>query len=204
LWGYWNGVDQEFAKWNKYEWNNYPSEQGDNIGIVKNPDVFYREFYHYLHQQGVDFVKVDNQGGFQNLLLPEDDKMELFNRYRYSLIEYGDKFFNGYVIHCMSLTPPILFHPIFSNVQDSLFRYFNSRENKTNLVNAALVYRNSDDFFPDEDRSHSWHIYANIINSLLTSYYPIVGDWDMFQSDHPFAEYHAARYKKTSNKHYKI
>lgn len=55
-------------------------------------------------------------------------------------------------------------------------------------------FRNSDDFFPDAMESHSWHIYANAINALWTAHYPVVGDWDMFQSDHPFAEYHASRY----------
>jgi hypothetical protein len=54
-------------------------------------------------------------------------------------------------------------------------------------------YRNSDDFFPNEMKSHSWHIYANAINSLLTSQLEFTGDWDMFQSDHVFAEYHASR-----------
>lgn len=85
--------------------------------------MFYHEFYAYLKEQGVDFVKVDNQGGFQDLTgLSEDERMVLWNAYRSSLIEHGDTFFNGHIIHCMALTPPILFHPIFSSVQSSLFR----------------------------------------------------------------------------------
>lgn len=64
------------------------------------------------------------------------------------------------------------------------------------MINSCC-HSNSDDFFPDEKDSHSWHIYANAINSLWSTHHSdIIGDWDMFQSDHPFAEYHASRYAK--------
>jgi raffinose synthase len=52
------------------------------------------------------------------------------------------------------------------------------------------VCRSSDDFFPSKDESHPTHIRQNIFNSLWLSQmeWP---DWDMFQSGHPWAGYHA-------------
>ncbi|KAL9556851.1 hypothetical protein MBANPS3_001673 [Mucor bainieri] len=131
LWGYWNGVDQAFATKNKYKWSSNSQGQQET-GIIDNPKAFYDDFYKFLHHSGVDYVKVDNQGSFQEL------------------------------------------------------------GRTSSQQNIALWDRNSDDFFPDEDGSHAWHIYANAINALWTAHYPVVGDWDMFQSDHPFAEYHAS------------
>ncbi|CAG8723045.1 4503_t:CDS:2, partial [Scutellospora calospora] len=54
------------------------------------------------------------------------------------------------------------------------------------------LFRNSDDYFPNIDESHTWHIYVNSINSLWTSTMFSILDWDMFQSHHRFGEYHAA------------
>lgn len=98
------------------------------------------------------------------------DKINVWDTYRQSVAKQADVFLCGQVVHSMALTPHIVFHPILS--QNSIFR-------------------NSDDFFPHEKDSHAWHIYANAINALWTC--NLIGDWDMFQSDHPFAEYHASR-----------
>ncbi|KAI7907079.1 raffinose synthase or seed imbibition protein Sip1-domain-containing protein [Cokeromyces recurvatus] len=178
LWGYWNGIDKSFSTNYKDEWCSYQAIKNNNsleesIGILKNPDVFYYDFYKFLNQVGVDFVKVDNQGSFQDLVTTTDkEKMDLWDKYRQAMVENADRFLKGQVINCMSLTPHILLNPVLSDINSSIFR-------------------NSDDFFPNEKESHPWHIYANAINTLWTTHYPAIGDWDMFQSDHPFAEYHA-------------
>lgn len=44
-----------------------------------------------------------------------------------------------------------------------------------------MVIRGSDDFYPEEDRSHGSHMYFNAYNSLLISNLGLQ-DWDMFQS----------------------
>lgn len=51
---------------------------------------------------------------------------------------------------------------------------------------------NSDDFFPKIDASHPWHIFCNAHNSLLTQHLNVLPDWDMFQTSHPWAGFHAA------------
>lgn len=89
------------------------------------------------------------------------------------MVHAADKYLESRVRHCMSLTPHVLNTEILSTKR-------------------TCIFRSSDDYFPDEDDSHAWHIYANAINMLLLSQYPVVSDWDMFESCHPFAEYHAS------------
>ena len=48
------------------------------------------------------------------------------------------------------------------------------------------------DFFPDVPASHAWHIFCNAHNAILTQHLNVVPDWDMFQTLHPWASYHAA------------
>lgn len=52
--------------------------------------------------------------------------------------------------------------------------------------------RNSDDYYPAVDAAHPWHIFCNAHNALLTKYLNIIPDWDMFQTLHPWASFHAA------------
>ena len=55
-----------------------------------------------------------------------------------------------------------------------------------------FAVRNSDDFFPDEPTSHSWHVFCNAHNAVLTQHLNIVPDWDMFQTNHAYSSFHAA------------
>lgn len=45
----------------------------------------------------------------------------------------------------------------------------------------TCIMRTSDDFFPDEPRSHPFHLYANAMTSLFIGDL-ILPDWDMFVS----------------------
>lgn len=84
--------------------------------------------------------------------------------------------FGTKAISCMSQTPPLLFSPL----------YFLP----TKLP--SLLFRNSEDFFPDVASSHTQHIFANAHNSVLTRYLNIIPDWDMFQTSHEYSAFHAA------------
>ncbi|OBZ82560.1 putative galactinol--sucrose galactosyltransferase 2 [Choanephora cucurbitarum] len=157
LWGYWNGLDEDFANDNGYWWSGFEKkDSSDFIGILSEPSKFYADFYSFLSSSGVDFVKVDNQGAFQDLNADFNAKIQTWDDYRLSMVNNAYRFLKGQIMHLL------------------------------------FKFRNSDDFFPNEKESHTWHIYANIINALWSSQYPVIGDWDMFQSDHPFAEYHAS------------
>jgi hypothetical protein len=86
---------------------------------MKDPQKFYYDFYNFLKGAGVDFVKVDNQGGFQNL---EYDMMGLWDTYRRVMVDSADAFLNGRIVHSMAFTPHILFDPILSQKNKSVFR----------------------------------------------------------------------------------
>lgn len=72
------------------------------------------------------------------------------------------------------MTPQILFHSLLMKDKP---RY---------------MARNSDDFFPFDPSSHTWHIFTNAHNALLTQHLNILPDWDMFQTVHEYASMHAA------------
>ncbi|CEI88368.1 hypothetical protein RMCBS344292_02759 [Rhizopus microsporus] len=174
LCGYWNGICTSFADSQGYDPIDVTNNQGAAIGLVKHADLFYDDFYKFLHASNVDFVKVDNQGDFLNL---PDHCMHLWNKYRKAVVKASDEQLEGRVIHCMSLTPYILFNPVLS-------------------CRTKCTFRSSDDFFPNVIDSHPWHIYVNAINALWLRCYPVTPDWDMFQSDHAFGEYHASSKSK--------
>ena len=74
----------------------------------------------------------------------------------------------------MSQIPQILFH---SQLPQNRF---------------AILVRNSDDFFPEVEASHAWHVFTNAHNSLFTQHLNILPDWDMFQTVHDYSGFHAA------------
>jgi hypothetical protein len=88
--------------------------------IVTNPGIFYRDFYQFLEGAGIDFVKVDNQGNFRDLVL---NQTQLWDQYRDAMIQSSDTYLKSNVRHCMSLTPHILFNTLLSTKKKSFFRY---------------------------------------------------------------------------------
>lgn len=75
-----------------------------------------------LEAAGVDFVKVDNQGSFQDLDINYQLRTSLWDSYRRDMIKGADRFFNGRVLHCMALTPHILLDPIRSQKSRLILR----------------------------------------------------------------------------------
>lgn len=122
LWGYWNGIDQNLAIKNGYKWSSNTQNQCE-IGIIDDAKAFYYDFYKFLNESGVDYVKVDNQGSFQELTKTDDEQnIKLWDGFRQAMVENGDTFFQSRVLHCMSLTPHVLFDPILSYKKRSIFR----------------------------------------------------------------------------------
>ena len=84
------------------------------------------------------------------------------------------KHFKGRAISCMSMIPQILFGSLSLQT----------------LPRISL--RTSDDYFPDIPPSHPLHLFINAHNALLTKHLNVLPDWDMFQTKHPYAGFHAA------------
>ncbi|KAK5129980.1 hypothetical protein LTR08_002573 [Meristemomyces frigidus] len=176
--GYWGGVapDGEIAK--RYKTVQVEKESGVAGGtftVVAAEDAkrMYADFYTFLSSVGVDAVKTDAQF-FLDMLLHAPDRRSLITEYQDAWTLAHLRHFSSRAISCMSQSPQFLFHS----------------QLPTNKP--TLLVRNSDDFFPEVEASHPWHVYCNAFNSLLTQHLNVLPDWDMFQTSHPWAAFHAA------------
>lgn len=143
--------------------------------VIDASDVhrMYDDFYAFLSRSGIDSVKTDAQF-FLDEIDTAPERRQLMNTYLRAWTSSQLRHFAGRAISCMSQTPQILFQ---CQLPQTL---------------PALPVRNSDDFFPEIKESHPWHVFCNANNALLTSSLNVLPDWDMFQTAHPWAGFHAA------------
>ncbi|KAJ5734425.1 Aldolase-type TIM barrel [Penicillium malachiteum] len=134
---------------------------------------FYDDFYKYLVSVGVDSVKADAQF-FIDLLEDPEDRKCFMTSYQDAWSISSLRHFSTRAISCMSMIPQMIFHSQLPNTKPT------------------IALRNSDDFFPEIPTSHPWHVFCNAHNALFTRYLNALPDWDMFQTSHPYASFHAA------------
>ncbi|CAK1354255.1 unnamed protein product [Cercospora beticola] len=178
LLGYWGGIDPngEIAQnYKTIEVEKEPGVAGGTFTVVAAEDVkrMYNDFYSFLAESGVDSVKTDAQF-FLDLLAHAPDRRSLMQAYQDAWTVAHLRHLSSRAISCMSQNPQNLFHTQLPR-------------NKP-----LILSRNSDDFFPEVDASHPWHIFCNAHNSLLTQHLNVLPDWDMFQTSHDWAGFHAA------------
>ncbi|KAK3630052.1 hypothetical protein LTR56_017697 [Elasticomyces elasticus] len=176
--GYWGGVSPKGSIADNYKTIQVEKEAGVAAGkftVVAAEDAkqMYDDFYRFLSSSGVDSVKTDAQF-FIDLLEHAPDRRAMTTTYQDAWTIAHLRHFSSRAISCMSQNPQMLFHSQLPR-------------NKP-----LLLVRNSDDFFPEVDASHPWHIFCNAHNSLLTQHLNVLPDWDMFQTSHPWASFHAA------------
>jgi hypothetical protein len=143
--------------------------------IVAQEDVqaFYNDFYTFLSSCDIDGVKTDGQYMLDTWTSPAI-RRTLIPSYLDAWTLASLRHFQARVTSCMSQSPPILFHAQLPTIRP------------------PIVYRNSDDYFPPVPDSHPWHVWANAHNALLTQHLNVLPDWDMFQTVHDYAGFHAA------------
>jgi hypothetical protein len=148
---------------------------GGKVTMVAEEDVgrFYKDFYEFLSSVGVDSVKTDSQF-FLDEIKHANDRRHLIQAYQDAWNINQLRYFSAKAISCMSQTPQIMFH------------------SQLPANKPKILLRNSDDFFPDVPASHPWHIFCNAHNSIFTQHLNILPDWDMFQTSHDYAAFHAA------------
>jgi len=178
LLGYWGGIDPHgwIAKnYKTIEVEKEPGVAGGKFTVVAAEDAsrMYNDFYKFLSEAGVDSVKTDAQF-FVDLLLHAPDRRAIVQEYQDAWTIAHLRHLSSRAISCMSQNPQMLFHSQLPR-------------NKP-----RLLVRNSDDFFPEVEASHPWHIFCNAHNSLLTQHLNVLPDWDMFQTSHSWAGFHAA------------
>ncbi|OZJ02962.1 hypothetical protein BZG36_04518 [Bifiguratus adelaidae] len=181
LWGYWSGtsLDSDMAKYDPIDISN--------TGLIPAHGVeqFYEDFYAFLHDAGVELVKVDNQAALDKIDWGVYEEMQgkptspLWILYQSALAKATNKHFDNHIVYCMALTPRYFFD-VFSHMDRDPHQ-------------PKAMLRNTDDFFPNIPQSHAWHIYTNAMCTLLTSAFPnFILDWDMFETRHAFGDFHAA------------
>ncbi|KAI1129240.1 raffinose synthase Sip1 [Nemania abortiva] len=178
LLGYWGGISPHGDIAKQYQTVQVRREGWKVNGpmtVIANADVgrFYDDFYRFLVTCGIDGVKTDAQFMLDTWASPEP-RRELTNTYLDAWTTASLRHFSGRTTSCMSQVPQILFRQQLSQNRPT------------------IPVRNSDDYFPDVPESHPWHIWANAHNTLFTQHLNVLPDWDMFQTSHTNAGYHAA------------
>ncbi|KAI0517125.1 raffinose synthase Sip1 [Xylaria bambusicola] len=178
LLGYWGGISPSGDIAKEYQTVKIPRDGWKVSGpmtVIANADVarFYNDFYQFLVSCGVDGVKTDAQFMIDTWS-SADRRRELTNTYLDSWGIAALRHFGDRAISCMSQAPQILLRQQLSQIRPT------------------IPVRNSDDYFPDVPDSHPWHIWANAHNALFTQHLNVFPDWDMFQTAHETAHYHAA------------
>ncbi|EEH05104.1 alpha-galactosidase [Histoplasma capsulatum G186AR] len=178
LMGYWGGISPHGQIAKEYKTKIVKKRDGVAGGsmLTVDPDDihrFYDDFYKFLLAAGVDSVKTDAQF-FLDLLQDPADRVRFTTAYQDAWSVASLRYFQAKAITCMSQTPQIIFH---SQVPTN---------------KPKMLLRNSDDFFPNIPSSHPWHVFCNAHNALFTQHLNVIPDWDMFQTSHPYASFHAA------------
>jgi hypothetical protein len=178
LLGYWGGISPHGDIARQYQTVQVRREGWKVTGpmtVISKADVdkFYDDFYRFLSSCGVDGVKTDAQFMVDTWASAEH-RRELTNTYLDAWMIASLRHFGARAISCMSQVPQVIFRQQLP-------------QNRP-----AFPVRNSDDYFPDVPASHPWHIWTNAHNALFTQHLNILPDWDMFQTRHESAGYHAA------------
>ena len=176
--GYWGAVDPNGKIAEDYKTAQVemePGVAGGTFTVVAAEDAqkMYDDFYRFLSENGIDGVKTDAQF-FLDMLLHAPDRRKMIAEYQDAWTIAHLRHFSSRAISCMSQFPQSLFH------------------NQLPRNKPRLLVRNSDDFFPDVDASHAWHVFCNAYNALFAQHLNAIPDWDMFQTSHAFGAFHAA------------
>ncbi len=177
--GYWRGLNKDGELGNHYRsfanrGKIRPWEGADKLVSLRCIDPqdihrFYFDFYRYLKSQDVDMVKVDNQSALERYTHHKRGRVASMRAYQEAFQGAGQHFFDGNILHCMSMGSDVGLNMFSSN-----------------------AYRNSDDYFPKKDSTaQQHHIKVNAYNACLSSHF-CFPDWDMFQTHSPCPEFHAA------------
>jgi raffinose synthase len=187
--GYWNGIDPASSLGKQYSrdlftWTQKASPDAENAPLrtyafikpqARALDLFYTSWYRYMKAQGFDFTKVDNQLVVERMAVKTYPIMQLSTALHQSLYKASEQVFGGALINCMDMTADAYLNFGKSAVARAVEDYFPYKEGETyNLQhgNAAA------------------HVLQAVYNSFYFSQmaYP---DFDMFQSHHPHALFHA-------------
>ena len=180
LCGYWGGISPHGNIAKQYRVTSVRKSAISRMGsesmtVVHADDIsrFYSDFYEFLSSSGVTSVKTDAQF-MLDLFADTSDRHNTITKYQSAWTRAHLTHFSGKAISCMSQIPQILYHSFLPTDKPQ------------------ILLRNSDDFFPNVESSHTWHIFCNAHNALFVQHLNVLPDWDMFQTVHDYSGFHAA------------
>lgn len=167
--GYWGGIDESSQLAKKYCHNTYTTYNGKTLPYpsLHKGSKFFCDWYEYLCNEGINFVKVDGQSGVSNHFESNMPVCIAAKGSHNSLECAVESHMNNQLINCMGMA--------MENIL--------SREN-------SPISRNSDDFVPDSKDGFKEHMLQNVYNAIYhNEVYHC--DWDMFWSNHFDATRHS-------------
>ncbi|MEO6454625.1 MAG: Sip1-related alpha-galactosidase, partial [Ginsengibacter sp.] len=187
--GYWNGIDPASALGLQNKNKMFSWTQHERVDVENSPTKtyyflkpegynlynFYSSMHSYLKNEGVDFIKVDNQLAVERMAVNNYPIFNLSQKMHAALYQSANKYFNGAVINCMDMTADA---------------YLN--------FGTSAVARSVEDYFPYEKNENynlqrgnaAAHVLQALYNGLYFSQM-VYTDLDMFQSHNPNAVFHA-------------
>lgn len=161
---YWNGVHPDSSLAREMAASLSETKTGHLVPgfTFQKAFNFYDTWHRYLRNQGVDFLKVDNQSSWVFYL--RNNAAFQAARTAHEALEASVKLnFPGPLINCMGMAN-----------EDEFFREY------------SAVSRNSDDFFPDQQGSFVHHLMQNAYNAVFHDQL-FICDYDMWWTQHESA-----------------
>lgn len=184
---YWQGIDPESelaAQYPLFKYIDMETWLLDSFEleefVIADPRTekgfsFFDDWYTYLSSEGVNFVKVDNQMVTERVAQGQVPIFEFAEIWHESLQRAVSKHFNGAVINCMDMTNDAFYNFSTSAIARTVEDYFPYKEGETYNL---------------EKGNAAAHVLSACYNALYFGQM-VYADYDMFQSHHPDAEYHA-------------
>ncbi|NJC25649.1 Sip1-related alpha-galactosidase [Neolewinella antarctica] len=189
--GYWNGINPDSELGERYRAELFSWQQKvrptdpDSSALVTHHFIrpesdsllsFYQSMHEQLSDQGVDFLKVDNQLVTEKMAVNNYPIFTLSEKMHAALYQSADTYFDGAVINCMDMTAEA---------------YLN--------FGSSAVARAVEDYFPEHEGGVGYgmergNAAAHLVMAFYNSIYfqqMVFPDFDMFESHNPDAEFHA-------------
>ena len=165
LQGYWHGVEPGSELYSAQKENLVRTAAGYYVPAWEEGKAFafFNAWHDYLKRQGIDFIKVDNQGGSDEYARNNMPRAKAAAAVLRGLEASALVNFDGDILHCMGM-----------GQAEYLGRYVTG------------VSRSSDDFYPQRSDGFRSHAMQNAYNSYFHD--PVYWcDWDMWWTKHKTA-----------------
>lgn len=163
--GYWQGIEENSALARRMSQAFSRTKSGHLLPGFKyiQSFEFFNTWHRWLRDQGVDFVKVDNQSSLINFVR-SNVPVDAIAQTHQALEDSVKLNFTAPLINCMGMANEDAFNREYS-----------------------AVARNSDDFFPNREGGFISHLMQNAFNSIFYDQL-YVCDYDMWWTQHPSAQ----------------